>query len=73
MSQRQSRIFNSKFQQVVPETVKSNGSLEESIDPRSNFYNLIDGVNNTKDDIHSWLRKVFFIFQYYRFPSKDHF
>jgi len=51
-------FWNREGKRVVPKHVYSDGSLEETLDPRSNFLNLIDGVNHTKDDIHTWLSEV---------------
>ena len=49
-------FWNREGKLITPNKVCSDGSLEESIDPRSNFYNIIDGMNHTQDDIHCWLR-----------------
>lgn len=51
-------FWNREGKLITPNKVCSDGSLEESIDPRSNFYNIIDGMNHTQDDIHCWLSEV---------------
>ena len=56
-------FWNREGKLITPNKVCSDGSLEESIDPRSNFYNIIDGMNHTQDDIHCWLRNGSRIFQ----------
>ena len=47
--------FYFRLQHIKPEKIGSDGSLAPSMDPRANFYNLIDGENATKDDLHCWL------------------
>jgi len=48
-------FWNAAGEHIKPTKIGSDGSLESTADPRSNFYNLIDGENATKDDLHCWL------------------
>ena len=51
----QAIFVNNLLQHIKPTKIGSDGSLESTADPRSNFYNLTDGENATKDDLHCWL------------------
>ena len=50
-------MFKFCFQLLKPDKIGSD-TIECTLDPRSNFYNLIDGENATNDDLHCWLAEV---------------